>query len=41
VPGGERVARGEIEEEAGTEDPQGDLTEMLTDVAQEALEALR
>ena len=41
VPGGERVARDEIEEDKGTEDPQSDVTEILTDVAREALEALR
>ncbi|HYO46420.1 MAG TPA: hypothetical protein VEY33_06995, partial [Gemmatimonadota bacterium] len=41
VPGGERVAREEIDEERGTEDPQADLTETLTDAAREALEALR
>ena len=41
VPGGERVARDEIDEEKGTEDPQTDLTEVLTEVAGEALEALR
>jgi hypothetical protein len=41
VPGGERVAREEIDEEDGTEDPQADLTETLTDAAREALEALR
>ena len=41
VPGGERVARDDIEEDKGTEDPQSDLTEMLSDVAREALEALR
>jgi len=41
VPGGERVARDEIDEERGTEDPQADLTETLTDAAREALEALR
>ena len=41
VPGGERVARDDIEEDKGTEDPQSDLTEMLTDVARKALEALR
>jgi hypothetical protein len=41
VPGGERVARDDIEEDKGTEDPQSDLTEILSDVAGEALEALR
>ena len=41
VPGGERVARDDIEEDKGTEDPQADLTETLSDVAREALEALR
>lgn len=41
VPGGERVARDEIDEEKGTEDPQADLTETLTDAAREALKALR
>jgi hypothetical protein len=41
VPGGERVARDEIEEDKGTEDPQSDLTEILSDIAEEALEALR
>jgi hypothetical protein len=41
VPGGERVARDDIDEDKGTEDPQSDMTEMLTEVAQEALEALR
>jgi hypothetical protein len=41
VPGGERVARDEIEEDKGTEDPQSDLTEILSDVAREALEALQ
>ncbi|HEY7574553.1 MAG TPA: hypothetical protein VIB08_05280, partial [Thermoanaerobaculia bacterium] len=41
VPGGERVARDDIEEDKGTEDPQSDMTEILTDVAREALEALR
>jgi hypothetical protein len=41
VPGGERVARDEIDEDQGTEDPQADLTEMLSEVAGEALEALR
>lgn len=41
VPGGERVARDELDEERSTEDPQADLTETLTDAAREALEALR
>ena len=41
VPGGERVAREELDEEDGTEDPQAELTEMLTEAAGEALEALR
>jgi hypothetical protein len=41
VPGGERVAREEIDEEEGTEDPQADLTEILTDAAGQALAALR
>jgi hypothetical protein len=41
VPGGERVAREEIDEEDGTEDPQADLTELLTDAAGVALKALR
>jgi hypothetical protein len=41
VPGGERVAREELDEEDGTEDPQSDLTEMLTEAAGVALEALR
>ena len=41
VPGGERVARDEIDEDEGTEDPQADLSEMLTEFAGEALEALR
>jgi hypothetical protein len=41
VPGGERVARDDIEEDKGTEDPQSDMTEILSDVAREALEALR
>jgi hypothetical protein len=41
VPGGERVARDEIDEEKGTEDPPADLSEMLIGFAGEALEALR
>jgi len=41
VPGGERVAREEIDEEDGTENPQEDLAEVLTAAAGEALEALR
>ena len=41
VPGGERVARDEIDEDKGTEDPQADLSEILSEVAGEALEALR
>ena len=41
VPGGERVAREEIDEEDGTEDPQADLTEILTHAAGQALAALR
>ncbi|CAN5793486.1 hypothetical protein BH20GEM1_BH20GEM1_00950 [soil metagenome] len=41
VPGGERVAREEIDEEEGTENPQADLTEILTDAAGQALAALR
>ena len=41
VPGGERVAREEIDEDDGTENPQEDLTELLTGFAGEALEALR
>jgi hypothetical protein len=41
VPDGERVARDEIDEEEGTEDPTADLSEMLTGFAGQALEALR